>query len=67
MSSSCRTIARAAKRRVAAPRSRATAMVMLEATCDEELEEMLAVIELVHRRYCAECACEYGATRITHS
>ena len=67
MSSSCRTIARAAKRRVAAPKSRATAMVMLEATCDVELEEVLAAIDLVHRRYCAECACERSATRITDS
>ena len=67
MSSSCRTIARAAKRRAAAPRSRATALVMLEASSDQELEEMLAAIELVHRRYCAECACEHGATRITQS
>ncbi|HEX3851193.1 MAG TPA: hypothetical protein VHW01_09535 [Polyangiaceae bacterium] len=67
MSSTCRTIARAAKRRVVAPRSLATAMVMLEATCNEELEEMLAAIEIVHHRYCAECACEHGATRITDS
>jgi hypothetical protein len=67
MSSSSRTIARAAKRRVLAPRSRPAAMVMLEATCDEELEEMLEAIELVHCRYCAECACEHGATRITDS
>lgn len=67
MSSSSRSIARAAKRHVVASRSRAAAMVMLEATCDEELEEMLTAIELVHRRYCIECACEHGATRITDS
>jgi len=31
-------------------------MLVLETTCDDELEEVLAAIKAVHLRYCTPCA-----------
>ena len=62
MSSTRRTIARAAKRRPESrPASGRTAMLVLETVCDAELEDVLVAIEEIHRRYCADCARRVGA------
>lgn len=57
MSSERRRLARAADRRFAdSIGQRAPAVLLLDATGQQELAETLAAIELVHRRFCASCA-----------
>ena len=57
MSYSRRRFARAADRRIAdSTGHRAMAVLLLEATGQQELAGILAAVELIHQRFCAICA-----------
>ena len=54
MSSMKRRISRAVRNEPVPPHSE-VALLMLEATCCAELEEVFAAIKSIHSRYCASC------------